>query len=77
MTEKRGYATISYKGNEVVCYGTLEETSNFSVICDDEYDDYIWCDAHPVTGEPFKTWQEVVESLWDKFNSEIIEISAV
>lgn len=77
MAEQNNETTIIFGEHEVVCYGTLEEDSNFSVICDDEYDDYTWCDAHPVTGEPFTSWREVVESLWDQFGSDIVEISAV
>ena len=65
------------RGDKVECYGTLEENSNFSVVCDDESYDDIWCDAHPVTGNPFTSWQEVVNALSDQFESDIVEISAV
>ena len=34
---------VHYQGRDVECYGILEETSNFSVVCDDECDDDIWC----------------------------------
>jgi hypothetical protein len=46
---------VHYQGRDVECYGTLEEDSNFSVVCDDESDDDVWTDAHPDTGEPFLT----------------------
>jgi len=77
MAEKNNETTIIFGEHEVVCYGTLEEDSNFSVICDDEWADDVWCNGHPVTGEPFTSWREVVESLWDCFDSPLVEISAV
>ena len=77
MTGVNHVTITSQYGDKVECYGALEEDSNFSVVCEDEYDDDTWCDAHPVTGEPFKTWQDVVAQLSDQFESVIIEISAV
>ena len=72
------HATITDpRGNKVECYGTLEENSNFSVVCDDESFDDIWCNADPVTGNAFESWQNVVDRLSDQFESVIIEISAV
>lgn len=68
--------TIAYRGNVVQCYGDLEETSNLFVVCEDEYDDSDWCSGNPITGNPFESWQEVVEVISSHFNSPIIEISA-
>jgi len=67
---------VHYEGRDVECYGTLEEDSNFSVVCDDESDDDVWTDAHPDTGEPFLTWEDVVACLQREFSSDILEISA-
>lgn len=67
---------VEYKGRPVECYGTLEEDSNFSVVCADEYDDDVWATGSP-NGGSFLTWEEVVESLQPHFSSDIIEISAV
>ena len=68
---------VHFEGRDVECYGTLEEDSNFSVVCDDEYDDDVWCDGDPVTGEGFTNWETVVVTLQKHFNSDILEISAV
>jgi hypothetical protein len=68
---------VTFEGRNVECYGTLEEDSNFSVVCDDESDDDTWCNANPVTGNPFEDWEEVVHELQKHFASDILEISAV
>lgn len=63
---------VHYDGHDVECYGSLEEDSNFSVVCADEYDDDVWCDG--VNGN--LTWETVVAELQAHFVSRIIEISA-
>jgi hypothetical protein len=68
---------VPFDGRYVECHGLLEETSNFSVVCADECDDDVWCNANPVTGNPFGDWEEVVHELQKHFDSDIIEISAV
>lgn len=68
---------VHFEGRDVECYGTLEEDSNFSVVCDDECDDGVWCDGDPATGESFANWESVVATLQPHFNSDILEISAV
>ena len=67
---------VHFEGRDVECYGSLEEDSNFNVVCGDEWDDDVWCDADPMTGEPFETWESVVSILQNHFNSAILEISA-
>lgn len=62
---------VHYEGRDVECYGELEEDSNFSVVCDDEWDDDTWCDG--ITGE--QSWENVVAYLQLYFNCDIIEIS--
>jgi hypothetical protein len=64
---------VKFEGRDVECYGELEEDSNFSVVCDDEYDDDVWCDG--VAGD--LTWENVVAYLQPHFGSNILEISAV
>jgi hypothetical protein len=66
---------VPFEGRNVECYGQLEEDSNFSVVCDDECDDDVWCDGRP-DGGWFTTWEDVVESLQREFNSDILEITA-
>lgn len=68
---------VYYEGRDVECYGTLEETSNFSVVCDDESDDDVWYNADPITGNAFDDWETVVMRLQPYFGSHILEISAV
>lgn len=67
---------VHYEGRDVECYGKLEEDSNFSVVCDDEWDDDVWTDGDPDTMS-FVTWEDVVSTLQKYFNSDILEISAV
>lgn len=71
--------TVIYlsEDHSVECYGMLQDNSNFLVVCEDEYEDSVWLEGNPYTGEPFKDWQEVVEVLADHYDSEIYEISAV
>ena len=64
---------VHFEGRDVECYGELAEDSNFSVVCDDEYDDDVWCDG--IIGD--LTWENVVSHLQLYYNSEILEISAV
>ena len=66
---------VHHNGHDVECYGTLEEDSNFSVVCVDEYDDDVWCDGRP-DGGWFTTWEDVVECLQREFDSRIVEIGA-
>ena len=64
---------VHHNGAYVECYGTLEEDSNFSVVCADEEDDDVWCEGRP-DGGWFTTWEDVVECLQREFGSRIIEI---
>ncbi len=64
---------VHHNGADVECYGTLEEDSNFSVVCADEEDDGVWCEGRP-DGGWFTTWEDVVECLQREFGSRIIEI---
>lgn len=67
-----GYPVILF-GTTTMCYGTLEETSNFQVVCEDEADDGVWCDGI----EGLLNWDNVVMCLQPHFASNIIEITAV
>ena len=67
---------VPFEGRNVQCYGELEENSNFEVVCEDEADDFIWCDGNPDVGS-FGTWEEVVQVLQLEVSSDILEISAV
>jgi len=75
MMEANHVYVVEYKGRDVECYGTLEEDSNFSIVCADECDDCIWCDGR-LDGGWFTTWEDVVECLQREFSSDIQEISA-
>lgn len=66
---------VRHNDCEIECYGTLEETSNFSVVCEDEEFDDIWYNGRP-DGGWFTTWEDVVECLQREFESPIVEISA-
>lgn len=72
------HKVMMHDGRMVECYGEVKEDSNFSVVCDNEEDDDIWCEGHPdnETGI-FADWEDVVAALSDHFSSDIIEITAV
>lgn len=58
---------------DVQCYGELEPTSNFEVVCDDEYDDYTETDID----EEMTTWEEIVEFIQQHCESDVVEITSV
>jgi len=74
MTAPEVYV-VHYNGYDVECYGTLEDDSNFNIVCEDEADDDVWCESNP-DGDAFTTWEDVVSTLQHYFNSPILEISA-
>lgn len=63
---------VHYEGRDVECYGDLEDTSNFYVVCEDEEDDDIWYNGVP----GLLTWERVVEHLQLNFQSPIVEVGA-
>jgi hypothetical protein len=68
------YAYIVHRnGINVECYGDLEETSNFEVVCEDEYDDSTWCDG--IEGP--LSWEQTVAFLQAYYASDILQITAV
>lgn len=68
---------VEYNRTAVECYGDLQDDSNISIVCDDEWDDCVWTDGNPVTGLPFKTWEEAVTILSKRAKSQILEMSAI
>lgn len=69
---------VIFLGVETECYGELEASSNFEVICEDENDDGIWRDGNPNCGSgSFDNWDDVVITLQPYFASNIIEICAI
>lgn len=71
-----GYKVIWF-GKETVCYGELEETSNFSVVCENEDDDDVWCNGVDKFTGDMLTWENVVLYLQGFYPSDIVEITAV
>jgi hypothetical protein len=67
---------VDFFGVETTCYGELLQSSNFEVVCEDEDDDGIWCDANP-SGDDWVDWDDVVRTLQRYFGSNIVEITAV
>ena len=68
---------VTWFNVETVCYGELNETSNFHVVCENEADDAVWCDGVDAFTEANYTWDNVVLYLQRFFKSDIVEISAV
>lgn len=67
---------VRFNEIDVECYGDLEETSNFEVVCEDEEDDSVWCYGRPMGGW-FTDWEDVVECLQREYPSRILQITAV
>lgn len=62
----------------IECYGDLDDSSNFSIVCDDEEDDGVWCEGNPDSANfTFESWEQVVETIRNYWAGDIIEISAV
>ena len=68
---------VIWFGVETDCYGELDETSNFHVVCEDESDDSVWCDGVDAFTEANYTWDNVVLYLQRFYGSDIVEISAI
>ena len=60
-------------GGQTYCYGSIEDDSNFEVVCEDEYNDGIW--AGEVGFEP-KTWPQVCEYLEKYYDAKIEQLEA-
>lgn len=60
-------------GGTTYCYGKVEETSNFSIVCDNEYKDGIFTDNDP---EKNNTWRKVCMYLEANYDSQIEEITS-
>ena len=66
--------TITRNGQEVDCYGDFEETSNVSIVCDNDRWDGIYCNDDGCTN-----WTEVVNVLtkWAASKgTEVVELGA-
>jgi len=59
--------------DNVECYGTLIDSSNFHVICEDEEDDFVWLTRD---SSKLRTWNDIVKHLKGK-GINVIEISAI
>lgn len=69
---------VDFLGTVTECYGELEDSSNFEVVCANEEDDAVWCDGNPNSEDyTFETWEDVVMTLQPHFDSDILEISAI
>jgi len=53
----------------VECYGKIGQYSNISVVCEDEYNDYIYCDGFP-------DWSLAVKKL-KNLHPDVVQLSAV
>ncbi len=81
--EKRIQGTFDLNDNgnmvpyDIMCYGPLEENSNFHVVCEDEEFDEAWCDGNPNSEDfTFASWEEVCAELVKHF-PDIVEIEAI
>lgn len=67
-------ADFTYKrkdGGTTLCYGKVQEASNFSVVCDNEYNDGIVTD---INTDEYNTWRKVCKYLEDNYNDKIEQI---
>jgi hypothetical protein len=58
-------------GGTTSCYGTICEDSNFSICCDNEFNDGIWTDNTSLT-----TWRKVCEYLESNYDTQIEQVEA-
>lgn len=61
-------------GGTTYCYGTVEETSNFAITCDNEFNDGIYTDND---FEKRNTWRRVCQYLEENYDSQIEELTAI
>lgn len=72
----QGYK-VSWLNVTTICYGELNDTSNFEIVCEDEDHDDIWCNGVDEFTENNLTWENVVLYLQGFYPSNILEITAV
>jgi predicted AlkP superfamily phosphohydrolase/phosphomutase len=58
-------------GDEVYCYGKIEEDSNFSIVCDDEDYDGIAAD---IDATIYNTFRKVCKYLEANYRADIAQI---
>lgn len=63
----------SQYGHEVWCYGEVEEDSNFSVVCNDEFNDAVVPGLEDEQGEPPTSWHQVIDILEKRLGFKDIE----
>lgn len=68
---KANYIYKRKDGGTTNCYGDVNETSNFSVVCDNEYNDGIFTDYEGAT-----TWPAVCKFLEANYDTKIEEIQS-
>lgn len=69
---KANYIYKRKDGGTTDCYGYVEETSNFSLVCDNEYNDGIVSDY-----EGASNWESVCKYLETRYNGQIEEITVI
>lgn len=67
---RKDYIYKRKDGDTTYCYGKIEEDSNFSIVCEDEFADGVWTD-----NEKFTTWRQVCKFLENNYNTKIEQIS--
>jgi hypothetical protein len=72
MTTTANYTYHRKDGGTTLCYGKVLEDSNFSLACDDEYNDGIVADY-----EGPATWRAVCAYLEKNYDTQIEQIEAV
>jgi hypothetical protein len=64
--------------NGIECYGELNSSSNFHIVCEDEEDDGIWCEGNPFDPHyVFDSWEQAVSVLCHIWTGTIMQITAV
>lgn len=59
-------------GGTTLCYGTVQEDSNFDIVCANEFNDGVWTD-----NENFTTWRQVCVYLEKNYNARIEQLEAI
>ena len=71
MTTQADYTYNRKNGGTTLCYGTLEEDSNFVLACDNENLDGVWAVRDH---EKQKSWKDVCEHLEKVYDENIEQI---
>ena len=77
MTSTADYIYTRKNGGTTHCYGSVEDDSNYDLVCENELMDGIWAEGNPASPEfTFTNWREACIHLEKEYCSTIEQIIA-